>query len=164
MLQVLLRGSFTLLFCTLLLTTLSFTSILTADAFVITNPSTLLVVPSTISPRCFPLQAAKGGGFASKQTSKSVADTTSVVALKPKQQWDRYLTMPKTHKDAATVRVAVRKQQQDEWLEVGAVRLQPGVDAAAAVARQRSLIADVRVVPCMLSYAVRVCGRPIRRI
>jgi hypothetical protein len=142
MLQVLLRGSFTLLFCTLLLTTSSFTSILTADAFVITNPSTLLVGPSTLSPRCFPLQAAKGGGFAS-QTSKSVADTTT--ALKPKQQWDRYLTMPKSHKDAATVRVAVRKQEQDaEWLEVGAVRLQPGVDAAAAVARQRSLIADVR--------------------
>ena len=43
-----------------------------------------------------------------------------------------------------TAQVAVRQQDADkDWLVVGAVRSASGVSVEAAVARQRSLIADV---------------------
>ena len=85
------------------------------------------------------MAASSGGGFGGSKTSSSAS---SSVTLKPKQQWDRYLTMSK-ETGTVTSQVAVRKQDSPEWLVVGAVRSASGVALEAAVARQRSLIADV---------------------
>ena len=73
------------------------------------------------------LQAGFGASKAEKE-----------VKLKPKQQWDRYLKM----KSLERVAVAVRKSDDEEWLEVGHVKMEGG-DANLAVARQRALIAEV---------------------
>lgn len=77
-----------------------------------------------------------GFGSPSKQPKKEPK-------LKPKAQWDRYTDMKKE----PMVRVAVRKNGDDEWLEVGRVRSKDSAFTEIAVARQRAVIADVSDVP-----------------
>jgi hypothetical protein len=89
----------------------------------------------------FPLFATGGFGGSS---SNSDTNSKKSTPLKPKQQWDRYLAM----KDATKYRVAVRKEQEvaTEWMCVGAVKSGADVTVDVAVARQRSLIADVSAI------------------
>ena len=82
------------------------------------------------------LCAGFGGGDKKKKKR-------TIVKLKPKSQWDRFLDM----KGAQRVRVAVRVMNNDDdndWLEVGNVKSQDNQYTALAVARQRALIAEVR--------------------
>ncbi len=75
--------------------------------------------------------------------------------IKPKAQWDRYTDMKKV----PMVRVAVRKTDTDDWLEVGRVRAKDKVTTEIAVARQRALIADVsKHVFVSRSIARTVCS------
>ena len=75
------------------------------------------------------------GGFGSGPKKKKE------VKLKPKQQWDRYLDFKKEKK----VRVAVRVVGGEEWLEVGSVKSKDNGFTEISVARQRALIAEVRI-------------------
>lgn len=78
-----------------------------------------------------------GGGFgAGGAGGKKKKDSK----LKPKQQWDRYTELKKS----TQYRVAV--QVEDEWLEVGSVKSQEDKFTEVAVAKQRKLIAEVRLV------------------
>jgi hypothetical protein len=72
--------------------------------------------------------AGFGGNDAPKRETK----------LKPKQQWDRYLSLKKDEK----ISVAVRATDTEEWLEVGNVKSKANEFSDIAVARQRALIAD----------------------
>jgi len=97
----------------------------TIHAFV-TAPPRLVSAPSTLS-----LGMAGFGGAPSNKKKKELK-------IKPKAQWDRYTDMKKV----PMVRVAVRKTDTDDWLEVGRVRAKDKVTTDIAVARQRALIAD----------------------
>ena len=63
--------------------------------------------------------------------------------LKPKQMWDRYLDLKKEDKVPVGVRV------NDEWFDVGAVKSKNNKYTEIAVARQRGLLAEVRVCVCV---------------
>jgi hypothetical protein len=70
--------------------------------------------------------------------------------LKPKHQWDRYTT---NLKKADKVKVAVRVEGTEEWLQVGNVKSEDNAFSEIAVWRQRALIADVSTV-----YSTEVYG------
>ena len=84
-------------------------------------------------------------GFGSSSNTAQPSKSNKDVKLKPKQQWDRYLGALK--KETA-FKVAVKPIDSTEWLEVGAVKSQGSDKTEWAVARQRALIAEVRV--CLL--------------
>lgn len=114
----------------------------TIHAFV-TAPPRLVSAPSTLS-----LGMAGFGGAPSNKQKKELK-------IKPKAQWDRYTDMKKV----PMVRVAVRKTDTDDWLEVGRVRAKDKVTTEIAVARQRALIADVsKHVFVSRSIARTVCS------
>lgn len=87
------------------------------------------------------------GGGGGKSKKKKGGSSSSEIKLKPKQQWDRY----NSFKGEARFQVAVRVVGGDggdsngEWLEVGHVRSEKSQHTEAAVARQRALIAEVRM-------------------
>jgi hypothetical protein len=110
--------------------------------------------------------AAKGGfGGAANISSKEVK-------LKPKQQWDRYTELKKE----TAVKVAVRvvsapttattaatedstdsaAARRNDWLHVGSVKSSASVGIEMAVARQRALIAEVRVYQVVVIVIVVV--------
>jgi hypothetical protein len=101
--------------------------------------------------------AATKGGFGGAASSSS-----KEVKLKPKQQWDRYTALKKE----TSVKVAVRvvstptttttaaTEDSTDWLHVGSVKASASVGIEMAVARQRALIAEVRV--CVCCHAVVV--------
>jgi hypothetical protein len=98
-----------------------------------------------------------GGGFGSKSSTTASSSSGGgkkgedqkkkkdvLIKLKPKQQWDRYLSF----KNEPKIRVAVRvmgddDMLDDEWLEVGRVRTTKKELTKLAVARQRAIIAEV---------------------
>lgn len=106
--------------------------------------------PRTISSSPSRLSAGFGGG--GKSSKKKGKKNNKEAKLKPKQMWDRYLELKKDTK----VRVAVRRNSEEEWLEVGAVKSKGDENTAAAVFRQRALIAEVSfflvVVVCYAIY------------
>ena len=57
-------------------------------------------------------------------------------------------------KKETAFKVAVKPVDANEWLEVGAVKSQGSDQTELAVARQRALIAEVRL---LVGYAVAVC-------
>jgi hypothetical protein len=73
------------------------------------------------------------------------AKKTKEAKLKPKQQWDRYSN---DLKKLTKFRVAVKAGDSDsaEWLEVGCVKSVENAYTEYAVAKQRSLIIEVRFV------------------
>lgn len=76
-------------------------------------------------------------GFGADDKSKKKKETK----LKPKHQWDRFGDLKKEDK----IRVAVKVVESDgDWLEVGFVRSAENAYTDFAVARQRSLIIEVR--------------------
>lgn len=81
-------------------------------------------------------------GFGGGSGSNTAQEKSKEIKLKPKQQWDRYLGVLK--KETA-FKVAVKPVDTTEWLEVGAVKSQGSDKTEMAVARQRALIAEVRV-------------------
>jgi len=81
------------------------------------------------------LYAGFGGGGGAAKDKKEIK-------LKPKQQWDRYTALKKE----TSYKVAVKPGDGDEWLEVGAVKSQGSDKTEIAVARQRALIAEVRLL------------------
>lgn len=97
------------------------------------------------------------GGSSSKTSNKNNSSNNSkdAIKLKPKQQWDRHVDLK-----ADKFPVAVRKVESPdtEWLTVGTVKSQDNAHTAAAVVRQRALIADVSILFCdVLSCAVICC-------
>lgn len=89
---------------------------------------------STVS-RPFLLTPSKAGFGSSSSSNKK---TKKEAKLKPKAQWDRYTDVLKKE---PIVRVAVQKDGDDEWLEVGRVRSKDNAFTEIAVAKQRALIA-----------------------
>jgi hypothetical protein len=92
------------------------------------------------------IKMAAKGGFGTSSSSNS--GPGNVVKLKPKSQWDRYLSFT-----TPPVRVAVRaggeqQQEEDEWLEVGWVKHveDENLSVDMVVARQRALIAEVNIL------------------
>jgi hypothetical protein len=86
-----------------------------------------------------PLQLAAGGfGGSDSATAKKE------IKLKPKQQWDRYIALKKETPIKVGVKV-VSTEADSNWLEVGSVRSQADIPSDVAVARQRALIAEVRL-------------------
>lgn len=84
-----------------------------------------------------------GGGFGGGGGGDDKGNKTKKeIKLKPKQQWDRYLSF----KTEPKIRVAVRvvEDESQEWLEVGRVKAQNPDYTELAVARQRAIIAEVR--------------------
>jgi hypothetical protein len=102
------------------------------------------------------MMAAKGG-FGGAGGSTSSSGQGNVVKLKPKSQWDRYLSIT-----TPPIRVAVRilGEEQEEWLEVGWVKhlIEENLSVEMAVARQRALIAEVKrnraAHPFSMKYSV----------
>lgn len=80
------------------------------------------------------------GGFGGGGAKGKKAKKAKEIKLKPKQQWDRYQEFKRENK----VRVAVKCEDSDEWLEVGRVKSKDNANTVIAVARQRALIAEVR--------------------
>ena len=72
-----------------------------------------------------------------KKKKKKNAETK----LKPKQQWDRYAEFKREPKVQVAIRV--KEDESDEWLAVGRVKSKDSKYTAAAVFRQRAIIADV---------------------
>jgi hypothetical protein len=92
------------------------------------------------------LKMAAKGGFGTSSNSNS--GPGNVAKLKPKSQWDRYLSIT-----TPPVRVAVRtggehQKEEDEWLEVGWVKYveDENLSVDMIVARQRALIAEVNIL------------------
>ena len=112
--------------------------------------------PRTISSSPSRLSAGFGGG--GKSSKKKGKKNNKEAKLKPKQMWDRYLELKKDTK----VRVAVRRNSEEEWLEVGAVKSKGDKNTAAAVFRQRALIAEVSFFSSSSSSSmlcnIYVCG------
>jgi hypothetical protein len=102
-----------------------------ASTFPITTANLLPLPQRSSTSRLF------GGGFGGGGDDKTKAKKE--IKLKPKQQWDRYQSFKKEPK----IRVAVRLQGDDEWLEVGRVKSQENQYTELAVARQRAIIAEV---------------------
>ena len=93
------------------------------------------LVPTSATTTTTTLHAGFGGAGQQPQTSKEIK-------LKPKQQWDRYLG---TLKKETPYKVAVRPVDSESWFVVGSVKSQGSDQTALAVARQRALIAEVRL-------------------
>ncbi|KAG7368017.1 hypothetical protein IV203_030760 [Nitzschia inconspicua] len=91
-----------------------------------------------------------GGGFGGGD-DKNTTKKKKEIKLKPKQQWDRYLSF----KTEPKIRVAVRvvEDESDEWLEVGRVKTKEMQYTEMAVARQRAIIAEhaKRLYPLQIS-------------
>lgn len=122
---------------------------MTAHGFVIVhnNPNNALCSIQSLSSSTTRSTATTsqlfGGGFGgSSGDDKGNKKTKKEIKLKPKQQWDRYLSF----KTEPKIRVAVRvmEDESQEWLEVGRVKAQNPEYTELAVARQRAIIAEVR--------------------
>ena len=103
------------------------------------------------------LYAGFGGG--SSSSSNTAPQKSKEIKLKPKQQWDRYLGVLK--KETA-FKVAVKPVDTTEWLEVGAVKSQGSDQTELAVARQRALIAEVRLLVGVAALCLTVSRRVIQ--
>ena len=102
----------------------------------VARPHRRLLVDGQSEPSraAFSLLICRAGFGASDSKSKK-----KEAKLKPKQMWDRYLDLKKEDKVPVGVRV------NDEWFDVGAVKSKDNKYTAASVARQRALIAEVRL-------------------
>mmetsp|Transcript_14042 Transcript_14042/g.34017 ORF Transcript_14042/g.34017 Transcript_14042/m.34017 type:complete len:255 (+) Transcript_14042:108-872(+) len=116
-----------------------------ASAFIAPRQSQLLPTQHIITiPSPFPLMAGFGGSASSSRRKKgnkkkSNSDGSSG-KLKPKKQWDRY--MSQDLKSSDSVRVAVRIPSNNKWLAVGEIKSKDDAYTEAAVIRHRSLIAE----------------------
>jgi hypothetical protein len=107
---------------------------LSSSSCVRTHRYTRHEIPSS---RLF-LAAGKGGGFGGGVAKQNNKDSSK---LKPKQQWDRYLSFKKERAIPVGVRVA-----DENWLEVGCIKSKDDATPVdIAVTRQRALIAEVCV-------------------
>mmetsp|Transcript_3099 Transcript_3099/g.3580 ORF Transcript_3099/g.3580 Transcript_3099/m.3580 type:complete len:236 (-) Transcript_3099:29-736(-) len=92
-----------------------------------------------------PLQMA-GFGASSKKGKASKKDSGNTKKLKPRQQWDRFIS--DDLKTSDSVRVAVRvvpvpaSLSPDKWFEVGEIKSKDNAYTEASVIRHRMLIAD----------------------
>lgn len=69
-------------------------------------------------------------------------DKKEGVKLKPKQQWDRYMT---NLKKMERVKVAVRIKGTEDWIVAGYVKSIDNAFTELAVIKQKALIADVSI-------------------
>lgn len=104
-------------------------------------------VSSTSTPTT--LMAGFGASSGGKKKKKEKEQK-----MKPKQQWDRYNNLKKE----PMVRVAVRVEGADDWLEVGRVKSKDSANTEAAVAKQRVIIAEHsrRIYPLQISKDTKV--------
>jgi hypothetical protein len=93
-------------------------------------------------------------------SSASSSSSNIEVKLKPKQQWDRYVALkkeksikvgvkiilPSNSNDDSTDDVTTTSSSSNNWLEVGAVKCDPSIAIDVAVARQRALIVEVKII------------------
>jgi hypothetical protein len=154
------------------------TPLSTTFTLITTTESTMSPSRSNkISIRTFTSSRLFGGGFGGKTTSTTTSASggggssssgkgedkkkkkEGMVKLKPKQQWDRYLSF----KNEPKIRVAVRlvDDENDEWLEVGRVRTTMDQLTELAVARQRAIIAEVSPTAIPPSRKLGIQGRKI---
>lgn len=109
---------------------------MTADAFMTAShyQQRAAFAPSTTTTTTVTMAGFGGAAPKKKGASKKKKD----VKLKPKQQWDRYMSDDLKVFDA--VRVAVRND--GDWFEVGTIKSKDNAYTEAAVVRQRMLIAE----------------------
>ena len=99
------------------------------------------------NPQQSPQQPLYMAGFGD---ASSLTDSKEV-KLKPKQQWDRYAALKKETSVVVGVKV-VGSEEEDkdenssDWLEVGSVKSESTIPTEVAVARQRALLVEVRIV------------------
>ena len=86
-----------------------------------------------------PIMMAGFGGDSKKGGKKKQKNKEP--KLKPKTQWDRYAAL----KTATMVKVAVRTSEEGEWFEVGRIKSKDNAMTEIAVAKQRVMIAEVRL-------------------
>ena len=108
------------------------------NAFVISSHHPVLVSTGKQQYTTFLL-----AGFGSKKTStskgKKVKKTTTN-KLKPKKQWDRFMSEDLSSSDA--IRVGVRVTDTSTWYEVGEIKTKDNQHTDAGVIKHRTLILD----------------------
>lgn len=95
-------------------------------------------------------------GFGSPSKGSGGKKKKKEQKLKPKQQWDRYISLKKE----TMVRVAVQGEEDDnnDWLEVGRVKSKDNANTEIAVAKQRVIIAEHsrRLYPLQMTKDTKV--------
>merc|ERR1712127_268307 len=109
----------------------------TTTSFILPNTKSNVALTKTFMAG-FGSTSSTGGNKKSKKNKSSSAP----IKLKPKLQWDRYLSF----KDSSIITVAVQKIDTNdavvgEWINVGYVKSLNNEVIDIAVARQRALIA-----------------------
>jgi len=83
------------------------------------------------------------GGGGTKKGGKKVKKVPSVLKLKPKSQWDKYLNLKKASSVKVAVRVATNSESDiGEWYEVGKIKSDGDEFTESAVIVQRAIIAE----------------------
>jgi len=82
------------------------------------------------------------GGSSSSSKKKGKRDKKTTVVLKPKQQWDRFLSWKKSTSVMVAVRVANDDSTLGQWLEVGKIKSEDDKYTEIAVVSQRGIIAE----------------------
>jgi hypothetical protein len=107
------------------------------------SPSVVVKVPSRLLAG---FGSGGGGGTAAKKKNKkNTKETTKNTKLKPRQQWDRFLS--EELKTAEVIRVACCKKDTEDannkkWFEIGQVKSVDNAFTDAAVIRHRALMAE----------------------
>lgn len=84
--------------------------------------------------------ASSSSSSSSKGKNKKKDGSKKSTKLKPKKQWDRY--MSEGLKSADAIQVAVRVVGSKKWLSVGEIKSKDNAHTDAAVIRHRALIGD----------------------
>jgi hypothetical protein len=91
-----------------------------------------------------PVTGLNMAGFGSSSSSKKKKGSdNSSVKLKPKAQWDKYMSLKKSQSVQVSVRVVQSNSDQNgEWLQVGRVKSENDEYTEAAIVMQRGIIAE----------------------
>ena len=108
-------------------------------------PTCAFVIPShhQLVPSAIKQQHTLMAGFGSTSPSPSKGKKGSKKAtnkLKPKKQWDRFMSEDLKSSDA--IRVAVRVVDGSTWYEVGEIKTKDNAHTEAGVIKHRTLISD----------------------
>lgn len=116
-------------------------------AFVVPAQQSLSLLP-TQQHRAFelvPLMAGFGASSSSKGTAAKKQDSGKKKALsklKPKKQWDRYVSDGLKTADSVRVAVRVLERGPDKWFASGEIKSKDNAYTEAAVVRHRALIGE----------------------
>ena len=121
----------------LLLLCLHISSVITS-AFVI--PSHHPVVAASTSKQQYTTLLMAGFGSKTSSTSKGKNKKATTNKLKPKKQWDRFMSEDLSSSDA--IRAGVRVIDTSTWYEVGEIKTKNNQHTDAGVIKHRTLILD----------------------